>query len=256
MTVLPQKMPSRPWLSWRWLIMDEISLTNAKLLASAEQRLRIAIPDASPWKKNSQGEVRPFGGINVLLTGDFHQLPPPAGHYLASVPRSLEDPEGDKQQQDPLAEQGRMLLWGGATQGVTELTQRERCRDDWWNEVVDELRAGALSERNHCCLHGKEVKGCKLTKEERRSRQRVITSADDPRLQESRFKDAVAIVASNDARYQINKDRAKNYSRASGAPLRWAAAVDTATDRSTPSGTLRQGGEDQARRRLRLLVLL
>ena len=214
---------------WRWLIMDEISLTNAKLLASAEQRLRVAIPDASPWKKNSQGEVRPFGGINVLLSGDFHQLPPPAGHYLATVPRSLSDPEGDKAQQDPLAEQGRMLLWGGTVQGVTELTQRERCRDDWWNEVVDELRAGALSERNHCYLHGYEVKGCKLTKEERRSRQRVITSGDDPRLQESGFKEAVAIVANNDARYQINKDRAKNYSRASGAPLRWAAAVDTAT---------------------------
>ena len=65
--------------------------------------------------------------------------------------------------------------------------------------------------------------------EERASRQRVITSADDPRLQESRFKEAVAIVANNDARYQINKDRAKHYSRASGAPLRWAAAVDTAT---------------------------
>ena len=143
---------------WRWLIMDEISLTNAKLLASAEQRLRTAIPDASPWKKNAQGEVCPFGGINVLLTGDFHQLPPPAGHYLASMPRRLEDPEGDKAQQDPLAEQGRMLLWGGTTQGVTELTQRERCKDDWWNEVVDELRAGALSERNHCYLHGKEVR--------------------------------------------------------------------------------------------------
>ena len=214
---------------WRWLILDEISLINAKLLASSEHRLRTAIPDASPWKKTPQGEVRPFGGINVLLTGDFHQLPPPAGHYLANVPRCLADPEGDKALQDPLAEQGRMLLWGGITQGVTELTQRERCKDDWWNEVVDELRAGALSDRNWRYLHGYEVDGCQLTEEERSSRQRVITSADDPRLQESRFKEAVAIVANNDARYQINKDRAKNYSRASGAPLRWAAAVDTAT---------------------------
>ena len=120
-------------------------------------------------------------------------------------------------------------LWGGAIQGVTELKQRERCKDDWWNEVVDELRAGALSERNYRYLHGYKVDGCKLTEEERNSRQRVITSADDPRLQESRFKEAVAIVANNDARYQINKDRAKHYSRASGAPLRWAAAIDTAT---------------------------
>ena len=89
---------------WRWLIVDEISLTDAKLFASAEHRLRTAIPDTNPWKKNAQGEVRPFGGVNVLLSGDFNQLPPPAGHYLATVPRSLQDPEGVKAQQDPLAE--------------------------------------------------------------------------------------------------------------------------------------------------------
>ena len=150
---------------WRWVIVDEISMSNAKLLASAEHRLCTAIPDANPWKKNAQGEVQPFGGINVLLSGDFNQLPPPARHYLATVPRSLQDPEGEKAHQDPLAEQGRMLLWGGATQGVTELTQRERCKDDWWNEVVDELRAGALSETNHCYLHGYKSDGHKLTKE-------------------------------------------------------------------------------------------
>eukprot|EP00434_Breviolum_minutum_P042312 symbB.v1.2.037656.t1/scaffold5622.1/size25200/1 len=77
---------------WRWLIMDEVSLTDAKLLAQMEQRLRFA--------------------------------------------------------DDALADQGRQLLWSGPTQGVTELTDRERCKDDWWNEVVDEMRAGQLSDAN------------------------------------------------------------------------------------------------------------
>ena len=73
------------------------------------------------------------------------------------------------------------------------------------------------------------MEGCTLSEEERRSRQRVISSPDDPRLQESKFKEAMTVVANNDARYQINKDRAKQYSQASGAPLYWSVARDEAT---------------------------
>ena len=62
---------------WRWLIMDEVSLTDAKLLAQMEQRLRFAVPGASPWRQDLHGRLRPFGGVNVIFTGDFHQLPPP-----------------------------------------------------------------------------------------------------------------------------------------------------------------------------------
>ena len=34
------------------------------------------------------------------------------------------------------------------------------------------------------------------------SRRRVITSVEDPRMKQDKFKEAVAIVANNDARYQ------------------------------------------------------
>ena len=213
---------------WRWLIMDEVSLTDAKLLARMEQRLRFAVPGASPWRQDLHGRLRPFGGVNVIFTGGFHQLPPPAGHYLANIPRALADPNTTSKD-DALADQGRQLLWGGPTQGATELTDRERCRDDWWNEVVDEMRAGQLLDANYRYLHGLEVEGCSLSAEERNSRQRVITSFTDTRLQQEKFKEAIAIVANNDARYQINKDRARQYSEASGSPLRWAAAVDLAS---------------------------
>ena len=68
-----------------------------------------------------------------------------------------------------------------------------------------------------------------MSEEERASRRRVIISLDDPRLQEAKFKEAVVVVANNDARYQINKDRAKQYSQAAGAPLYWSVARDEAT---------------------------
>ena len=78
---------------WRWLILDEISLVDAKLLGQAEKELREVVPVSNPWKTKN-GQVRPFAGINVIFTGDFHQLPPPAGIYLAQVPRAVRDPHG------------------------------------------------------------------------------------------------------------------------------------------------------------------
>ena len=212
----------------RWLIVDEISLVNAKLLAQVEHRLRVVIPSANPWKTDDVGNIRPFAGINVLFTGDFNQLPPPEGGYLADIPARLKDPAGHTPP-DALVDYGKELFWSGPVQGVVELTQRERCKDPWWNQVVDELRSGQLSENNWNYLHGRPVVGCILSEEERASRRRVITGAEDPRLLQEKFKEAVAIVSNNDARYQINKDRARQYSQQAGAPLKWAAAIDTAT---------------------------
>ena len=213
---------------WRWLILDEISLVDAKLLGQAERDLREVVPANSPWK-NKSGKVRPFAGLNVIFTGDFHQLPPPAGIYLADVPRAFKDPYGEKAPENALGDAGKQLFWGGAVQGVTELQERERCKDEWWNEVVDELRAGQLSDDNWRYLHGYPVEGCTLSEEERQSRRRVVTSPADPRLQEPKFRDAMVVVANNDARYQINKDRARRYSQAAGAELFWSVAQDQAS---------------------------
>ena len=178
---------------WRWLVLDEISLVDAKLLGQAERDLREVVPASNPWKHNGD-RARPFAGINVIFTGDFHQLPPPAGIYLADVPRCLKDPHGEKAPENILADSGKELFWNGAVQGVTELVDRERCKDAWWNEVVDELRAGQLSEDNWRYLHGYPVEGCTLSEEEKASRQRVITSSHDPRLQDSKFKEAMVVV--------------------------------------------------------------
>ncbi|CAE7457464.1 pfh1 [Symbiodinium natans] len=193
---------------WRWLIVDEIGMVSARLLAQMDQRIRSAKPAADEWKIDPKtNRPRPFGGVNVLFTGDFAQLPPPEGGGIAEIPE---------------------LFWNGAVQGVTELVERERCKDEWWNEVVDELREGYLSDKNHKYLHGRPVEGCTLSSEERASRQRVIDGPDDPRLQDMKFVTGTVIVANNDAKYQINKDRAAGYARAAETPLRWSVAKDKA----------------------------
>ncbi|CAE7259812.1 pfh1 [Symbiodinium natans] len=214
---------------WRWLIVDEIGMVSARLLAQMDQRIRSAKPAADEWKIDPKtNRPRPFGGINVLFTGDFAQLPSPEGGGIAEIPASLR-PRGDHAPPpDPLIQHGQELFWGGAVQGVTELVERERCKDEWWNEVVDELREGYLSDKNHKYLHGRPVEGCTLSPEERASRQRVIDGPDDPRLQDMKFVTGTVIVANNDAKYQINKDRAAGYARAAETPLRWSVAKDKA----------------------------
>ncbi|KAJ9437785.1 ATP-dependent DNA helicase pif1 [Diplonema papillatum] len=56
------------------LFIDEMSMLRASDLALVEERLRIA-------KKSNE----PFGGIAVILVGDFFQLPPVMGVPLYSA---------------------------------------------------------------------------------------------------------------------------------------------------------------------------
>jgi len=140
---------------WRWIFIDEISMVPANLFAKMEERLRQTKPSADRFKRAVDGRDRPFAGINIVLVGDFKQLPPPQGGYLADIPRHhLLGP--NSKAPDVMAENGRLLLWE-EIEGVVELTERERCKDAWWNEVTDQLRAGALSEENYRYLHGNPV---------------------------------------------------------------------------------------------------
>ena len=127
-----------------------------------------------------------------------------------------------------MVDAGQSLMWE-QVEGVVELTERERCKDEWWNEVTDEFRAGQLSEKNLNYLLGRPVEGCQLSPEERQSRCRLIKGPDDPRLREAKFQEAPLIVANNDSKYQINKDRAKKYARDAGTELRWSIARDVAS---------------------------
>ena len=52
-------------LQWRWLIIDEISMVSAKLLAEMDMKLRAIISEVNKLKKGAAGEVLPFGGLNV-----------------------------------------------------------------------------------------------------------------------------------------------------------------------------------------------
>ena len=128
---------------WRWLLVEEVGMVSARLLAQVDLRIRGAVPAAAQWKYDDADTVRPFAGLNVLFSGDFRQLPPPEGGFLADLPESLQPPSRASTSaagRDPLVDHGQNIFWHYAVQGVTELFQRERCKDDWWNQAEQNLK--------------------------------------------------------------------------------------------------------------------
>lgn len=63
--VKKNKQASQKWKNAKYLIIDEISMINAPLFTKIEYVARMVRKDA-----------RPFGGIQLIMSGDFLQLPP------------------------------------------------------------------------------------------------------------------------------------------------------------------------------------
>jgi hypothetical protein len=63
-------------MQWRWLIIDEVSMVSAKLLAEIDVKLRQMVRAKHTLRGDAQGLARAFGGIDILFYGDFWQLDP------------------------------------------------------------------------------------------------------------------------------------------------------------------------------------
>eukprot|EP00438_Fugacium_kawagutii_P008899 Skav215707 [mRNA] locus=scaffold2573:242958:252224:+ [translate_table: standard] len=245
-------------LRWRWLIIDEISMVSAELLARLELRCRELVRDLAQSKyAMDQAYARPFGGLNVILAGDMWQLPPPRGTFLGDVPWEWLTRCKNKKVAHTI--HGQQLVWGTSPNGIhglTELVECERTRDTWLQTLQNEVRNGALSETNHQFLHGfaTRVPGswnghklecgaaacqkllierasrekiqrleCSMCKTERRSKARV---ADEATRTTEKFAKAKAIFATNAVKYHVNKLRAKAWAAKTGQVLHHAIAKD------------------------------
>lgn len=77
-----QAIRSKPYLVWRWrkvkcLIIDEISMLNADVFTKLDTIARVI-------RQNSR---IPFGGIQLIVSGDFLQLPPVEGKFCFEASR-------------------------------------------------------------------------------------------------------------------------------------------------------------------------
>jgi len=122
---------------WRWLIIDEFAIVFAEVFAEIDAKLRAHVSKTNRFATRSDGRAALFGGVNVVLVGDLRQLLLPTRTFLGTRPQHMIDPLATKEVHPP-AKHGQELLWPaavGATdafQGVTELIQSERSKDDEW----------------------------------------------------------------------------------------------------------------------------
>ena len=246
-------------MQWRWLYIDEISMVSAKLLAEIDMKLRAVVSAANKLKKDVSGEDLPFGGLNVVMDGDFWQLDPPMGGYLAAIPVEFIR-KACKYDPKPDVAHGQAIFWGegkGCVQGMTELTECVRTEDPWLLQVQNEMRAGAMSEDSWNFLHGRKttvpgsvVDGkltcgdaqcfkswsdrgveCAHCQRERRERTRVVQGENDPRLREKRFLEAPSIFPNNDIKCEVNKLRAQIFAAETQQALTWSIAKDKPSNR-------------------------
>ena len=59
-----QKTVAKNIMQWRWLIIDEISMVSARLLAEIDVKLRDVVRRIGTLKAQQTGIDRAFGGIN------------------------------------------------------------------------------------------------------------------------------------------------------------------------------------------------
>ena len=68
----------------RWLVVDEASTASLRILDLLDSYLRRAC-SRHPYAKAGK-KPRPFGGINLIFSGDLWQLPPVKGKSIFSNP--------------------------------------------------------------------------------------------------------------------------------------------------------------------------
>ena len=132
----------------RFLLIDEISMVSAQLLGQLELIINKVIRRRNVYKIRDDGSSRPFGGLNVLLFGDWWQLKPVGGTALFTNPEM----EGSG-----VALHGLRLMWGqppNAVHRAWDFQQSLRCTDPWFNDVLNQCRQGRLSREAYDLLHG------------------------------------------------------------------------------------------------------
>jgi len=135
--------------SLRWVIIDEISMVSALLLGRLEKLMTKVARRRCIYRCRPDRSRRPFGGVNMLLCGDFFQLKPVRGLSLYdNWANASTEVEYD----------GMKLLWGipkkEAVHRCWNLNESLRCSDPWYNEFLHRCRNGNLTCRFHQLIHG------------------------------------------------------------------------------------------------------
>jgi ATP-dependent DNA helicase PIF1 len=117
------KKTKQTWRKTDILIVDEVSMMSKKIFEILDEIGRL-----------TRGNNRPFGGIQVILTGDFYQLPPVG---------SPTEPETEM-----FCFESPKWLTTFAMENHIELTTIFRQTDPKYKEILLQIRTGTLTPEN------------------------------------------------------------------------------------------------------------
>lgn len=136
----------KTWKDADFLFVDEISLVGCSVLEKISAALQVA-----------KSCDKPFGGINIIFAGDFHQLAPVADTSLysqASLKASKASKGLNKRKLE--AASGR-LLWLEINECIIFHRQMRQTGDlnGPFRELLDRLRNGACTQQDYHLLQGR-----------------------------------------------------------------------------------------------------
>ena len=153
-------------LSMRWLIIDECSTLSPYLLSTLESFLRSKACVRHPYcyrNAKRQKDPRPFGGINMIFSGDLWQLPPVQETAIFANPTKKSDGENYEAGEQRIFS----MFWdackdpkdkGYSKDAIQELHELTICQrndgDAWLQEVLQANRYGNETWEMYCFQHG------------------------------------------------------------------------------------------------------
>ena len=137
--------------SLRFMFIDEMNTASLDVLAEIGFNTSTHIRERSTWSLRSKDYKRPFGGLNVMISGDAWQFPPvDSGGATAVFANPLSH-------QKSSIERMAAMFWTkdeDSLNSFCELTKERRCKDVWLSHVLKGARHGNLHDASYCFLHG------------------------------------------------------------------------------------------------------
>ena len=175
------------------LVIDEMSMLTCKMLREIDQRMRVVLEVAN----------EPFGGLCVLLMGDFVQIPPIGGGDLYLRPKKVDTAAGLQ------SLEGYNLF---KTFTLVDLISQHRATDPDHMEAVDGFRDWTPHGLR---VREKFLKSCKYLK--------AADYVKDPTWAKSLF-----VCTDRKTVHQINDAMVRRFATSSGEPVvRWRLPLES-----------------------------
>ena len=133
----------------RVLIIDEVSMLSAATLGMAEAVCREV-------RKGQQRAEQAFGGLQVILVGDFFQLPPVSARETKSESGQAELAPSERSDSTGFAFAAPM--WEKASPLVCYLSEQHRQEDAAFLDFLSAVRKGKVEERHKVLLRKRYAK--------------------------------------------------------------------------------------------------